>query len=531
MDYTLPSGYTVTFDDSGISSVTNQGKQIAYSGVYLIYGQWFYKASQPSGFQLGVGSKSFTFSGNTVTVTHNYTGLLDARVVYTFVVNGNQIDCTAQVTNNTSTPIAYPAFRSPAFRFDSWPNAMASSNQLSLDQSHTQNNAINGKIISFPSADVRMAATYVITTAGSGAPCNFCTWNGNDPADLFMTMGFGVSGLTGVSLGNFFFNPVPANGSAVYKWSYLFSNSTDWQVLLTPHKNFIRSRLPLQYDPDARPWVQFAAINSSYIRPDNPYGYNDGGGGVFRRFDTLAGCQDYITKMVPPMQDVNYQGIICWQPQGVNPRGVQYRPDFDVWPSVSIPNIPTLFGGFTSASKRIGLLSRPGITITSSTWDTDGSARTTDYYESFADLKGRATWAIGQGVTAFYLDSFINAAIDHNILKMLRAQVGTSFQLFTEQSTSLTIPYAGIYAQFTYNGGVYTFYKNFDQLRFLYSDANVFAKFTGSLPPGGYSELYTYMFTNKLSPVVEDFRIQVPTENQIIKPLVVQYIDGSNHWR
>ena len=531
MDFTLPSGYTVTFDDSGISSVTNQGKQIAYGGVSLLYGQWFYQAFQAGGFTLNISSKSFSSAGNSATVTHNYTGLLDARVVYTFTVNGNQIDCSAQITNNTSTPITIPTFRSPFFRFDDFNAAKASSNQLNFDQGHTQSNATNGITLNFPTSNVKMQATYVITTAGTGAPCNFCTWNGNSPDDQFMTMGVGIFGNTGQTLSNFFFNPVPANGSAVYKWSYLFSNSTDWQVLLAPHKNFVRSKLSVQYDPDARPWVQFVSISSSNIRPDNPYGYNDNGDGVFRRFDTAVGCQDYITKLVPPMQDVNYQGIILWQPQGINPRGVQYRPDFNVWPPVSIPNIPTLFGGFTSAGKRVGLLSRPGVTITSSTWDTDSLTKATDHTDSIADIKGRTTWATGQGVTAFYLDSFANDRVDHSVLKILRTQVGPSFQIFTEQSTSLTVPYAGLYAQFTYSGGVYTFYKNFDQLRFLYPEANVFAKLTSALPPGGYSELYTYMFQNKLSPVVEDYRTLVPTENQILKPLVSQYIDGSNHWR
>ena len=107
-----------------------------------------------------------------------------------------------------------------------------------------------------------------------------------------MTMGFGIYPLPGVSLGNFFFKTIPAFGSQTFKFSYRFSSSKDAHVLLQSYKDTLRAQLPMQYNPDVRPLAQFASIDRSYVRPDNPYGYNDGMvAGIFRRFDTLAGCR------------------------------------------------------------------------------------------------------------------------------------------------------------------------------------------------------------------------------------------------
>ena len=531
--YTLPSGYAVTIDSNGISSVTNQGGQVAAGLLQMVWGKWSYQAYSSAGFKLTIIQKSCSNTATGATVVHDYTGSVNAHVVYTYVINGNVIDISALVVNTGSSDIPITAFASPRFLFDSWSTAKASSNQLGWDQSHSQNSAANFNIIlSYPSSNVPLAATYVKTLAGSGKPINFCTWSSGSPFDWFMTMGNTLYPNPGTCLSNFFFKNVPVGGSQVFKFSYLFSDSTDPFVLLQPYKDFLRSKLPVQYNPDARPWTSFTSINTSSIRPDNPYGYNDAGTNLIRRFDKLTGCQDYITKLVGPLTTNGYQGIILWQPQGINPRGVQYRPDFNVWPSVSVPNIPVLFGGFTSAGLRLGLQARPSVTVTSATWDTDTLTGLNDLKYSWDDLSVRLKWATDRGVTAFYLDSFVNSQTDHAVLQKMRTQLGSEVQLFTEGTTILSLPLAGVYLPFTYTNGSYVFYKNYAAFKFIYPEANYFAIFGGTLPPGGYQALYTYMFQNKLSPVVEDYRVynNLNNENAIIKALVPQYIDSNNHW-
>jgi hypothetical protein len=201
---------------------------------------------------------------------------------------------------------------------------------------------------------------------------------------------------------------------------------------------------------------------------------------------------------------------------------------------VSVPNLPTLFGGFTSAGLRFGLQARPGVTVTSATWDTDGLTGLNDLKYSWDDLSGRLKWATDRGVTAFYLDSFVNSQTDHAVLQKMRTQLGTGVQIFPEGHTVLSVPLAGQYIEFRYSNGNYVFPRWYEDFKYIYPETNYFANFVGALPPGGYPALYSYMFQNKLSPMIEDYRcisVAAGSENTIMKPLVAQYIDSNNHWR
>ena len=402
-DFRLPSGYVVTLDEDGVSSVSFGGKQVATGNVQLLDGTWFYESWVTRSYTPEVTAKSVSYLSNGAKVTHSYSGVLKALAIYSYTITGDDILVSVRVTNQSSNPATIVAFRSPRFLFTDW-GAKASSNQLGYDQSHTQ---AYGVKLSYPSVNVPFAATYVTTPSASGAPINFCTWSSESPYERFMTMGFGIYPLPGVSLGNFFFKAIPAFGSQTFKFSYRFSSSKEAHVLLQSYKDTLRAQLPMQYNPDVRPLAQFASIDSSHVRPDNPYGYNDLGTGIFRRFDTLAGCKDYVAKLVPPMRRANFQGMLMWQPQGINPRGVQYRPDFDVFPPETLANLPTLVNGFKKAGLKIGLLARPGVFIAAASESTDGLERASDSKSQLADLGKRLKWATNTGFAGFYLDSFV----------------------------------------------------------------------------------------------------------------------------
>ena len=251
--------------------------------------------------------------------------------------------------------------------------------------------------------------------------------------------------------------------------------------------------------------------------------------GVFRRFDTLAGCKDYVAKVVPPMRQANFQGMIMWQPQGINPRGVQYRPDFDVFPPETLANLPILVNGFKNAGLKIGLLARPGVVIAAS-GSTDYLLRASDSEVQLADLGKRLKWATNNGFGGFYLDSFIEDGPDQNILKFIRNQLGREVQTFTEFPTVLSMPLSGAYMEFSYTNGAYVFPRGYRDLRWIYPEAVWFANFRGPLPPGGYSALYAYMFQNKLTPLIQDFELLDSQRMATLQTLAAQYIDGKR-WK
>lgn len=534
--FTLPSGYAIAISENGLDKLSLGGVIIGNGIVQLIDGSWFYRPFDQAGFTPQVTSKSVSHQPNGAVVTHTYTGLLNAKVVYTYTVSGNDIHVSTHVTNNHATKPLQPAFQSMRFLRGT------GGTYINLgDQSQTQN---NGEGFSYPSVNIPYAASVLSGVPSTAGPqINLATWSGEDPNEKFMSMLFSIYPHPGVSVGSVFFNRVPPGGSRIYKYAYRFQNSTDWKDLLGGYKAALRAALPtLAYEPDARPLAQFASIHPTYIRPDNPYGYNDGGssancvpGKLCRRFDLLAGCENFVSQLVGPMTQTGYQGVVLWNPQGIHPRGVRYRPDFNSFPAVTIPNLPTLASGFRNAGLNIGLLARPSIAITSANdWDHDTAIEVTDAPGTRADINLRFDWASSLGFNAYYLDSFIHSKEDHDLLKAMRTKVGPNVHFFVEHSTALSMALGASYEQLGNwsNGLVLT--QRQQILRWLWPESIVAAKYTGALPPGGYATLYQAMFDLKLTPWIEDYRAQVApapgNENGILQPLVASRIGPNKRW-
>ena len=531
MDFPLPGvGYTITINEDGLSKLSMNGSVLGNGIVSLIDGSWFYRRFDPLGYVPTISSKTVEFQPNGAIVTHTYTGLLSAKVVYTYIVSGNDIHISAHVSNTHATKPLQPAFTSMSFLRAPGGTYI----NLEFEQSHTQNNPT----IYYPGVNVPYAAAAWIgvpSTAPGAPQINLAAWSEEDPYEQFMQLLVNHPPFPGHSQASIFFQTVPPGGSRVYKYAYRFQNSTDWKDLLGGYKASLRAVFPtLAYEPDARPLAQFASIHESYIRPDNPYGYNDNGDGVFRRFDTLAGCQDYVAKLTGPMSQTGYQGIVLWQPQGIHPRGIRYRPDFNSFPSGTIPNLPTLVNGFRNAGLNIGLLSRPSSAITSGNdWNTDDLIEVTNSPGTVTDISVRLDWASNLGFNAFYLDSFIHSQADHELLRAIRSKVGPNVHLFVEHSTALTMTLGSMYAELTWNNGLVLTQKQ-QILRWLWPESIVAAKLVGALPPGGYAELYPAMFDLKLTPWIEDYRAQVASapgnENGILQSLVASRIGPDRRW-
>jgi hypothetical protein len=289
----------------------------------------------------------------------------------------------------------------------------------------------------------------------------------------------------------------------------------------------------LKYNPDVRPVAQFASVDPSYITPANPYGYNNGPEPEeqWRRFDKLIGCQNFVNKLLPGMQSCNYQGVILWQPQGIHPRGGQYRPDFNIFPSVTIPNLPTLTSGFRNAGKSVGLLSRPGVTITSFSWDVDGFAELSVDKSGIDDLLARFTWAISHDFNIFYLDSFTSFGRDLPVLKAIRAHLGPEVQMFCESVTVADMEWTAAYGEFNYDSGVFHAPERQNIFRWLLPEVPWIMQFRSGLPPGGYPELFDYMLSNRLTPLIQDYQVSSDEVTIPLAPLVAEHIDENNQWR
>ena len=103
-DFRLPSGYTVTLDEDGLSSVSFGGKQVATGNVQLLDGTWFYEPWVTRSYTPTVTSKSVSYVSNGANVTHSYSGVLKALAIYSYTTTGDDILVSVKVTNQSSEP-------------------------------------------------------------------------------------------------------------------------------------------------------------------------------------------------------------------------------------------------------------------------------------------------------------------------------------------------------------------------------------------------------------------------------------------
>ena len=87
--------------------------------------------------------------------------------------------------------------------------------------------------------------------------------------------------------------------------------------------------------------IQICANKSvQYITKENPYGYHDG----FNRLDTAEGVKSFCDTLIPLLKDAHGQGVIIWGQQGTEPRGAEYRPDFDILPPENASAVEDIAG-------------------------------------------------------------------------------------------------------------------------------------------------------------------------------------------
>jgi hypothetical protein len=235
----------------------------------------------------------------------------------------------------------------------------------------------------------------------------------------------------------------------------------------------------MQYAPgpkDKWPWLFFSAFDPSLVTASNPLGYD----GDKRRFDLPSSPADgphtvgplAFAAMVSPVKAVS-AGTIFWQPGGVNPRGCEYRSDFDVWPTAVQENLPTLIDWYNSSYMRFGLLAQPALMDLTLNFTTDQTVELNETEPTqMAMLMARFTNMTELGVSAYYLDEFGFSLTDLTIMKAIRAQVGPSIVTFSDSTSDLMLAYSGVYTVLQDGNGTKQY--SFDDIaimHLLYPDA------------------------------------------------------------
>ena len=499
MTFTMPagSGYVVTINEDGLSLITLDGAVIAEGPTMLFNGSWAYAPGLTR--DLTLAEKSAESLPNGMVVRHRYTGAVTARVDYTYQVQGADVLVTARVTSEGAA-IPVVGFKSPHVLVANWAMAQALGIGYGWDHTHTQDRGVS---LAYPSSEVPMAAATIDTVTANGAPIRIAQWAMNDVNDPSMTLGFGIFQQPGVALAMIFPSEVPAGGARVFRWGYRLP-ACSGADLLGGYKAHLDATLQPRTTPIAKPFAQFAHLDPSHVRPDNPYGYQDAGDG-WRRFDLSV--TPYVEGLAPAMQEAGCAGLLMWQPQGVHPRGVMYRPDFHVWPAPVLANLPALVNGFAQRGLSVGLLARPSSTITSATWDTDWIARSGTSATALSEFIQRVRWAMDRGFQHWYLDSFIQGEDDHRILRAMRQAVGPDAQLFCEFSTVASLADAAGYEELRWESGAWRHSRFYQTLRTLVPASSWLIKFVGPLPPGGYADLFDYCLAERTCPLLDDWLI------------------------
>jgi hypothetical protein len=214
---------------------------------------------------------------------------------------------------------------------------------------------------------------------------------------------------------------------------------------------------PIQYSGiDERPQISFSDIGA---RPtlNNPYGYNF----PWYRLDLLGGPdggQNRFEALIAPLSGLA-AGVVHWQPQGLNPRGVAYRPDFtDHWPgptrqpdgqiSNAARNLPILFRWEIAHRLTPGLCARLDCYVNPPTGPKDTtSPLLVDNAAEMAKTIARFRAAQKLGMRSYYLDSFGTDTNSAEIMQKVRAAIGPHVATWSEYTSDVMLACSGLYAE------------------------------------------------------------------------------------
>jgi len=248
---------------------------------------------------------------------------------------------------------------------------------------------------------------------------------------------------------------IPPGGARTFAMTMRVSRNRNWQHLLEPYRaHFTATFGPVRYKADPRPFTRYQAADDAHMSGDNPHGWN------WYRFDRAThptpwggkGMADFVACVTDACVRAGAQGVILWAQTGNNPRGCNFRPDFDVLPPEVETNAP-LLRAILAAGCRLGATARPGEIATPVAWGRDDTVRVhPDEPTQMETLLKRFDLMAGRGFNAYYLDTFGDSFNDIRIMQAVRARLGPDVPTFTEFWTDVSLVYSGAYMQMGWDG-------------------------------------------------------------------------------
>jgi hypothetical protein len=517
-----------TINEDGIQSIAIEGRVVTTrpsAGFPTHQGFYANAGLPPEAGSVAVGPllrSVVTGTADAVTVSDVHSNM---TVQYVYSLSGSDIDMEAVLKNNDARPFSNIMIALPTFVF----GAKATGNVKSWDSSYL---SANGQKAFHPGIWCPLAVSYA-RNENYGVALH-CKSHFNKPS-LFVSYMYSVGPGVPPNVADMILylqDCVQPGGQLVVDVTIHLSVKTDLQSLLSSYvRDFQAFTGPMQYLPDDRPWLQFASIDGHRVTPHNPLGYN----GDDRRFDLPGGIIRY-EDLVWPSVGVT-QGTLFWQPQGYNPRGCQYRPDFNVWPDSVSANLPTLIAWYKANGMKFGLCARPAEIVTPAGPNSDQTCQLDGENASqMAMLTARFDAVTKLGVNAFYLDSFGVDLNSYHIMKQLRAHLGNAVPTYSEFTSDLMLPYCGVYTELNSggpagegpNGG--TLWYDRDTLtafRMLYPHSAIMTKMREG--KGGQPIASTIQLANwKMTPMVQDS--QSRQYRVYFQELIANHMSG-NVWK
>jgi hypothetical protein len=429
-------------DDSGALDISVGGKTLA-SGKWLVSSaESVYSAAPPEGAPIGASTLKIISAVSPGIIEQTAAGMIAS---HTFTVQGDDLLITTAVANTGRLPIQTPRLSGLTVHFAK----NAAGFMRSMDSSYTRAQGID---IMHPSgAMVPLGAAFADDGefgVGLHTPSHL------QKAKLIQAGYVENFIIPKECVAQIDFNDsVEPWETKTYALNFRFAMANDWksnpsqawQILLAAYKRDFQAELgSITYEPDDRPLAQFSAVDEGAIKPNNPYGFHSD----IDRFDSPIGTREYLNMLLPGLRRAGGAGCLFWALAGWNPRGCNYRPDFDVFPPAIAANIPALIAGFKAVGLRVGLASRPGEYVDRETWTGDQTVQLcADSPDQMSKIWKRFENAIKLGFDMFYMDSFPLTQNHHRILQFLRKKAGPKILFFTEEGTEISAIYGGRYLE------------------------------------------------------------------------------------
>ena len=418
----------VKLSPTGIDSISLNGKQITSAGGMSFYDdQWVPQTPGTLASPKSPTSAKAEGEADHATIDQTFDNL---HVLWTYRVSGYDLSADIAVTNTGNQPFDRFFFRLPQFHFSRRPSGTMS---CAYGSYYTK----DWTAIAHPSTRVPLAVSDAYDDSFAIA--------------IHCKSHFDRSVLVN---SNWDHNVIPIDCAPVVYVDQTVAPQSTVHVLLNIRitdkldladrvgayvDDFKKWAGPMRYEPDDRPVVCCYPESTSWITKTNPLGLS-------RRFDYLGGVLDY-ERLISPM--VPYcQGPMMWQPQGAAIRGVEFRPDFDVWPPNIRQNLPILMSWCSNHGMRPGLQARPLDIVTPLNFTSDTSITLCPEEPSQVKMiETRFTNTIALGAKEFYLDSFGMDLPSYRLMQKLREKIGPNIPTYSEYTSDLMLPISGVYIQ------------------------------------------------------------------------------------